>query len=377
MAEDSQTATPPSPVPRSIRWGSYLLSTLLMFLFVWLLGFVLDDIGDIEGPDRSAVMAEHVDGQLRTRQTELSGQIAEIETQVARQEELQADLKRSMDNARETMQQMMDLHRLSLERQVTPSETEKEALATAQQRFLAAQDRFELANAEIAASNETRFGLRQELQSVQSQISEQERPAQIEYERRRRAHEFKLATLKLSFILPLFLIAAWLFSRHRTSAYRSILLAALVASFWKVGQVMFDHFPREFFKYIAIVAAIAIVLAFLIWMLRKAARPNRALILDRYREAYRAHLCPVCAYPIARGPLRFALWTRRGPRASTVNGETPAEGDGAARAPYACPSCGTTLFAGCRSCGEQRHTLLPFCEHCGDELAEGPLATVG
>ncbi|MHC5209716.1 MAG: hypothetical protein ACYTG2_03255 [Planctomycetota bacterium] len=374
MGEEPQDATPASPVPRSLRWGSFLLSTLLMFLFVWLLGFALDDIGDIDGPDYRTVMAEYVDASLRERADSLKERITGIETQVARQEELQQDLKRSMDNARETMQQMMDLQRLSLERQVTPSEIEREALATAQQRFLEAQDRFELANAEIAASNETRFELRQELQGVQGAIGEQEQPARDEQQRRERAHQFRIATLKLSVIVPLFLVAAWAFSRYRASAYRSILLALLLASFWKVGRVMFDHFPREFFKYIAIVAAIAIVLAFLIWMLRKAARPSRALLLDRYREAYRMHMCPVCAYPIARGPLRFALWTRRGPKAATVDSEAGGDVDRAARRPYACPSCGTTLFSGCKACGEQRHALLPFCEHCGDEELAASLA---
>ena len=36
--------------------------------------------------------------------------------------------------------------------------------------------------------------------------------------------------------------------------------------------------------------------------------------------------------------------------------------------PYACPSCGTMLFSSCRVCEAPRHTLLPYCERCGDEL---------
>jgi hypothetical protein len=340
------------------------LSVVLLFLLIWLLGFVLRDIGSIEGPDYQAVYEEHVDETLRTRAEDLDEQIGDLQDQVARQTELQADLRRSMNNARETMQQMMDLHRLSLEQQANPTVEERNALATAQQRFLDAQEKFEEANRAIAASNETKFRLRQELGSVRDEMATQEEPAREDWVERGRRHQFKVASFKLAFIVPLFLAAAGVFFRYRHSAFRSILLAALAATFWKTGVVMFDHFPREFFKYIAIAAAIVIVLAFLVWLLRRAANPSRDLLLKRFREAYRGHTCPVCSYPIARGPLRYARWTRRGPALAPGAGEGGGP-DAAAETPYVCPSCGSTLFEACTDCGKPRHSLLPFCEHCG------------
>jgi predicted RNA-binding Zn-ribbon protein involved in translation (DUF1610 family) len=371
MNDPSDSARPKNAVPRSLRIGTFLLSVLLTFLLVWLLGFVLSDIGNIDGPDYQAVIEEHVDQALRDTAEDLQREIAAIETGTKRQTELQKDLKRSMDNARSTMQQMMDLQRLSLEQKATPTDEERNAMATAQQRFLDAQDSFEEANTEIADSNERRFQLRQELEANQKQIAKQEEPAREEFDKLSRAHQFKVASLKLAFIVPLFAISAWLFFRYRRSAYRSILVAALVATFWKVGVVMFDYFPRDFFKYIAIVAAIVTVLAFLVWLLRKAVKPNRELLLSRYREAYRSHNCPVCAYPIARGPLRFALWTRKGPKLTVGRGGGASpSGDGEDETPYACPACGTMLFETCGKCAKTRHTLLPFCEHCGDEQAE-------
>lgn len=358
---DSQS--PKNPLPRSLRIGTFLLSTVLTFLLIWLLGFVLRDIGNVEGPNYQDVMENHVDKKLREKSEALQNQIADIETQVKRRQEFQKDLKRSMDNARDTMQQMMELQRLSLEKQSTTTPEERTAMATAQQRFLEAQEKFEEANTEIAASNEKRFDLNQELSSTRSEISKQEKPAHIDYEEQLQKHQFKYASLKLTFIVPLFALMAWLFFRYRRSTYRSIFLAALVATFWKIGVVMFDYFPREFFKYIAIVAAIVIVLAFLVWLLRKAAKPNRELVLNRYREAYRSHTCPACTYPIARGPFRFAVWTRKGPQfPGNVGNESSTEGTS-----YVCPSCGTTLFEDCEKCGSSRHSLLPFCEHCGQE----------
>ena len=370
MSEAGTPTSRPSvkpTVPRSLRVGSFLLSVLLMFLFVWLLGFVLDDLDDLPGPQWNEVLARHEDPALRTRAGQLLAAIGDIDRQVARQSELQGELRASMGNARDAMSQFLSLQRSSLDQGIQTTDADRQILIQAQQRFFEAQDRFEVANAEIAASNEARHTLREEQRTVQEQLEAQERPARTEYDALYREHRWRVAAYKLAFIVPIFLLAAWLFSRNRTSPFRSIYLALLAATFWKLGQVMFEHFPREYFKYIAITAAIAIVLGFLLWMLRKAARPGRDLLLTRYREAYRAHVCPVCAYPIARGPLRFAVWTRKGPRPASGDHGASDDGEGA---PYACPSCGTSLFAPCTSCQSMRHALLPFCEHCGDERSD-------
>jgi predicted RNA-binding Zn-ribbon protein involved in translation (DUF1610 family) len=296
-------------------------------------------------------------------------QIEEIDTQIRHQQAIQSTLQRSMDNAREAMQEMISLHRLSLEQQLPPSETQQTALATAQSRFLDAQDRFETSNAEIAQSNQTKFDLNEQLRSLNEQIQSQEEPAREEYRELYQRHKLKVASFKLAFIVPLFLVAAALVHRCRRSPYRPICMAALVASFWKVGTVMFEHFPRDYFKYIAIVAAIGIVVAFLIWVLRKVSRPETATVLKRFREAYAEHHCPVCAYPIARGLLRYARWTRKGPipLGSGESGNSP-------EAEYACPSCGTHLFTTCEQCGSSRHCLLPYCDHCGAAKAVAALS---
>jgi predicted RNA-binding Zn-ribbon protein involved in translation (DUF1610 family) len=350
--------------PVTLRVGIYLLSTVLTFLLIWLLGFVLRDLGNLKGPDFREVSGRHVDPALAERVAALERQIGELDLQVGRQREIQQNLRQSMDNARETMQQMMSLHRLSLEQKVTPSDTEREALATSQKRFLDAQERFEQANEAISQSNRSKFDLNQEVKSVRSQIDDQNRPAQLEYDRLLRGHRLQVASLKLAFIVPLFLLASWAVYRYRRSPYRPVTYAVVLATFWKLGTVMFDHFPREFFKYIAISAGILIVVVFLIWMLRRSVRPGRLTRLKRFREAYAAHRCPLCAYPIARGALRYAVWTRKGPKLVTpTNAATRPEEPPT----YACPSCGTKLFAKCEHCGSVRHSLLPYCDACGRE----------
>lgn len=359
-----KTSDKGTAAPAFLRWGIHVLALLLTFLLVWLLGFLLADIGNLKGPDFAGISRSHVNPALADRATALETQINEIDVQVNHQREIQQNLQRSMSNARETMQQMMNLQRLSLEQKVTPNDTEREALATSQKRFLDAQERFEQANEAISKSNQTKYDLSQELKSVRRDIEEQHRPARQEFDQLSRRHRFKVASLKLAFIVPLFLGASWSVYRFRESPYRPIFFAALIATFWKLGTVMFDHFPREFFKYIAISAGIVIVLAFLLWMLRRSVRPGRATQLKRFREAYAAHHCPICAYPIARGALKYAVWTRKGPRLLAPDTAAPGAED-ASR--YACPSCGTRLFEKCEQCGSARHSLLPYCDGCGLE----------
>jgi predicted RNA-binding Zn-ribbon protein involved in translation (DUF1610 family) len=150
--------------------------------------------------------------------------------------------------------------------------------------------------------------------------------------------------------------------RKRQSAYAPILYAGLVACAWKVGVVIHDHFPTQVFKYIAIGTAIAIIVAALVFVIRRVVAPRRDWLLKQYREAYRRHRCPVCSDPIQRGPLRHATWTRKGPIVpATLPDDTGAAG------PYTCPSCGTLLYVECDSCQSLRHALLPFCESCGVE----------
>lgn len=352
-------------VPKSIRIGSFILAVILTFLLVWLLGFFLRDLGQIDGPNYQDVRSEFVDRSLERESQSVRSQIAELEKQAKRQSEIQQDLKRGMDNARETMQQMMDLHRLSLEKQATPTEDERDALATSQQRFLEAQNRFEEANIEIARLNSERFDHGTSLEKLDKELKKQEGPARGKYNTLSQKHQLKLASFKLALIVPLFGLSVWWFFKKRQSPFRLIPLAALAATFWKLGVVMHVHFPREFFKYIVIAAGIAAVLVFLVWLLRRAARPDQELLLNRYREGYRGHNCPVCAFPILRGPLKFAIWTRKGPQFPQVS--LGAADVSPVETPYACPSCGTALFEACHKCGGSRHSLLPFCEHCGTE----------
>ena len=168
---------------------------------------------------------------------------------------------------------------------------------------------------------------------------------------------------KLAFLLPLLLVAGFLFVKMRSGTYGLMVYAFGIGLAWKLYEVNLDHdfFPRRYFKYILILTCLAVAIRVLVYLLRMIAFPKRDWLLRQYREAYEAFLCPVYGYPIRRGPLKFMFWNRRSIKRLAVS---PAEGADANQ-PYTCPCCSTRLYEPCPSCQAVRPSLLPSCEKCG------------
>ena len=158
-------------------------------------------------------------------------------------------------------------------------------MENARSRFYTAQDEYESANETITTLNDERHQLKQSIAGIDAELRQFKNKSQAEYNDARRSHDLKIASLKLAFVVPLLLLSAWLVRKKRGSIYQPFNWAALVATFWMVWLVMWDHFPRDFFKYVAILAAIGILGAFLTWAIRSSARPRKATLLKRHRES--------------------------------------------------------------------------------------------
>ena len=142
-----------SSAPFSLRAAIGFLSVLLALFFIWLLSFVLNDIGDLPGPDYSAIQKRHVPEAKQAEANELKSQFDAIEKQIKRQQEIQDTLKQSMNNAETALTKIADLQRLSLEGGGEPSEVDRQAMENARTRFYDAQDKFESANETITTLN--------------------------------------------------------------------------------------------------------------------------------------------------------------------------------------------------------------------------------
>ncbi len=354
------------PYVRRGPWAHRILIALstvvLTILLVWLLRFFDRDIGDIPGPAYEEVERQFIDPATLAKERALQAELDSLQARVREQREQQDLLRQSTDNSRQTMDQLLALHTLSLEKGVTPPAMEQDALAESKAQFLANQRRFQEANQELETLAASQRDIEAQLASLNRDLEGKRQEAKNQYAVLRDRHAMKTAALRLAVAVPILFAAAWLLLRKRGTSYAPLIWAVFIAAFLNTGRILYDCFPRAYFKYVAIGAAILIVLTLLIHLIRMIAAPRKDWLLKQYKEAYNRRVCPVCAFPFQGARARPVL-----PRLRRRAILMPAENTEDEGKPYTCPSCGEALFAACARCGKVRHALLPFCEHCGVE----------
>ncbi len=344
-----------------VRFFIGLLGVILGVLLFWLLSFIENDIGRIKQPDRFQVRRQYVSETLDDELAVLKKQIDTLNRRIQTLTEQQRLLSGSTSSLQNTISQLLSIQKESLARNVEFSEKSKQTLQDSQAAFLDNQEKFQQLNREISDLTSELRGKEDARDSIAEQIRLAESAANEAFQTLYRRYQFRVAALKLAFLVPVFLAASFLFLKYRSGPYWALVWAAMLASFIKLALVAHRYFPSEYFKYIALLAVIAIVLRFLVVLVRMIIAPKPALLIRQYQQHYDKCLCPVCSKPIRSGPLRFigAL----GKRTPLLSGQAdPA----LSQQPYSCPSCGTRLYEKCQECGRIRHSLLPYCEHCGD-----------
>ncbi len=349
---------------RGTWWQRFLIwafSGALTLLFYWLLSFILQDIGRLPGPDWTVFEAARLKPELRSTAEQLTNDIAELNRQIENQVRRRQLLRDSTDSSQKTLGQLLELQRMSLEQKAALPEEQQQALAESQQLFIENQRKDQVLSESLATFNE-RLAELTDTQRKNNELREQVlQPLRQEFERAVRQHRLKVAAIKIGVLTPLLVLGGYLFARFRNGSYAPLIYAFDLAVLIKTFLVMHEYFPAEYFRYILIVSAIAVIGWLLARLLRLVDQPSHIARLKQYREAYESYFCPICQFPIRRGPLRFMAWTPRSLR-RTSQPVASAEDE-----PYICPSCTTSLYEKCSNCGTTRHALLPACEHCGAE----------
>lgn len=346
-----------------------VFTVLFAVLIFWLLDFAIDDIGSIRGPEYTVVEKRFLSPELLRERDTISSQLAEIGRNIQAQKERQTLLRDSTSRYEATLKQLLEMQRLNAQRGISAGEPQQRALTQSVSLFLSNQQRDQALNEDIAGLSEKERYLQTEMLPVDEKLGAERKKAREAFENMERRHDRKLAALKLTFLLPLLGVVVLAFSRKRGGLYAPIVYAAGVAILWQTVLVIHHHFPTRYFKYIILSAAILIVLYILISLLQIVRSPKPAWLLKQYREAYEKFFCPVCDYPVRRGPRRYLFWTRRS--IGKITSPTPAAQESDQR--YTCPACGSRLYEECASCKAVRHSLLPFCENCG---AQKPIVSI-
>lgn len=344
------------------RFAIYLFTVVLTALTFWVLGFLVDDIRSILGPDYSTIEKRHLDRDLVTRRVALDEQIDDLTRQIENQAEKKRVVGDSSSNLQQTINQLIELQKLGMEKSLAFSPEEQANFTSILNLFLGSQKKYQELNQTVSEMLELKQKLVREKDQTLIKIEGQRQPARDEFNSLSKKHRMKLAFLQLAILLPILVLATVVITKKRSSIYFPLYLAFGVATLIKVGFVVHEYFPSKYFKYILIIGLLIVVVRLLIYFIRTIAFPQKQWLVKQYREAYERFLCPVCEYPIRIGPRRFLFWTRR-----TVNKiVVPSVVEDQEEA-YTCPSCGSKLFEECSSCLKTRHSLLPHCSHCGAE----------
>jgi predicted RNA-binding Zn-ribbon protein involved in translation (DUF1610 family) len=344
------------------RFAIKLFTVVLAVLIFWTLGFFVDDIRSIPGPNYSAIEQKHLDKDLVNKRRDLEDQIADLSRQIDNQEEKQRVVGDSSRNLQQTINQLIELQKLGMQKNIAFSDTEQANFTSSLNLFLDNQRKYQELSQTVSDMLERKQELVRERDQQEQEIEKQRKPARDEYNALHQRHRLKLALFQLAILLPILSTAAVLIIRKRHSIYFSMYLAFGAATLLKVTLVVHEYFPTKYFKYILIGGLLIVVARLLIHFIRTIAFPKTQWLVKQYREAYERFLCPVCEYPIRTGPRRFLFWTRR-----TVNKIVVPNDCGDQEEIYSCPSCGSSLFEECPSCHKIRHVMLPHCSHCGAE----------
>lgn len=336
-------------------------AVVLTALAYWSLGFLLDDIGSWAPPEYGPYERGVLDSKLVSDldAAQRRAEVAQREASVAEQQ--QRLLRNSTASSQTTLDQLLSLQRLSLDKGVKPLPEEQQALAEAQTQFLSNQKQDQELAQKLIQLQSDRQAAVQDMERLNGLLSTARIPAQTQYQAALRRHMVWVGLVKLAVFVPLMIAAWWAFVKYRSGIYAPIVYAGGIAVLAKVLLIVHGYFPLEYFKYLWMMAAIGVVTWLLVSLLRRMARPAQDWLLKQYREAYESFLCPMCEYPIRRGPLKYLSWTRRSIRKLQLLANAPTGPD----EPYTCPHCSTSLFEECSTCHGIRHSLLPACEHCG------------
>jgi len=346
------------------RFAIYFFTTILTILVYWLLGFVIKDINSVQGPSFEAIEKSFVDQNLKEAIKKIEGDINRTKRQIEAKKAEQAILRDGTQSIEKTINQLMELQRTSIQQKGMLSDAEQKAFNTSMNMFLENQKQDQAITQEIAKMVSHLNELEGEKQEKQEIVEKQLKPAYEYFNRKIRIRHITLAVFELIFLIPLLVICGWVILKYRSSIYFYPLLAICIATLVRTMETIHRWFPSRIFRYLLIFAAIVVVTKILISFIKQTLKPSLQWLLKQYKEAYELFFCPVCGYPIRRGPMRYLFWTRRS--LARIASSIPNAGN-VVDSRYICPHCGTSLYEECNYCHFIRHSLLPYCEHCGDK----------
>src|SRR3989304_9664874 len=125
------------------RFAIRLLTLVLAVLVFWVLGFFLEDIRSIRGPDYAAIERKHLDKDRVAKRETLDKQIADLTRQIENQTESQRVVGDSSRSLQQTINQLLELQRLGMQKSIPLSDTEQADFTSSLNLFLDNQKNYQ------------------------------------------------------------------------------------------------------------------------------------------------------------------------------------------------------------------------------------------
>ncbi|MCC7421783.1 MAG: hypothetical protein IT428_16000 [Planctomycetaceae bacterium] len=234
MAEPAQSRKG----PWTHRVLVHFFTVCLTVLIYWLLGFLMDDIRTWPGPDFATIETQLLDPRTVEQSKDLAVKMEETQRQIKDEGERQRILRESTQSSQETMRQLMEIQRLGLQKDVTPTAEEQKALADAETLFLTNQRRSQEINEKVATLDEQLRELQAQSRGAEVKLQAGRVEVQREFDLQMQRHDLKMAFISLAALSPFLALAAWLFFKHRTSLYSPMIYAYGLAVLLKIAAVM-------------------------------------------------------------------------------------------------------------------------------------------
>jgi len=207
------------------RFAIKLFTLILAVLIFWTLGFFVDDIRSIPGPNYSSIEQKYLDKGLVKERRDLDDQIADLTRQIDNQQEKQRVVGDSSRNLQQTINQLIELQKLGMQKNIAFSDTEQANFTGSLNLFLDNQRKYQELSQTVSDMLERKQELIRERDQTEQQIEKQRKPARAEFNTLSRKHRLKLALFQLAILLPILAAAAVLIIRKRQSIYFSMYLA--------------------------------------------------------------------------------------------------------------------------------------------------------
>ncbi|KMN83215.1 hypothetical protein VK98_04580 [Chromobacterium sp. LK11] len=187
-------------------------------------------------------------------------------------------------------------------------------------------------------------------QTLQEEIARVEGVAQDRYQQAYQRFELKVFLLRLAVILPLLLLAVWLFSRYRTHRYWFFVYGFGLFALFAFFVELLPYLPN-FGGYVRLAVGIALTVFAGLCMIQA---------FQRYAEKKRAELQQSQSERARHVAYAQALGAYQKKTCPSCDHQYNIAGDDA---DY-CVHCGLQLFRGC-DCGARNFAFFPYCKKCG------------